>query len=179
MPGDLAKSDGALWLENGLELLSGCFKVIVLGWISGGNSLGILGWFPDLGILGSAVALAGTVARIWLPVSLTTSIGLPFKKMRGFPPPSDRLEPLMVSVGPLKGHAGDQRVGIEGEGFAVARFPAVRAYAKINAAGEWIDRSETVSLNDLFDHMSKHSGAGSLRAKGALPEWFKTTVSAD
>ena len=60
----------------------------------------------------------------------------------------------MVSVDPLKGHAGDQRVGIEGEGFAVARFPAVRAYAKINAAGEWIDRSETVSLNDIFDRMS-------------------------
>lgn len=32
---------------NGLELFSGyCFKVIVLGLISGGNFLGILGRFP-------------------------------------------------------------------------------------------------------------------------------------
>ena len=42
IPGKLAKSDGALWLENGLELLSGhCFKVIVLG----GFLVGILWGF--------------------------------------------------------------------------------------------------------------------------------------
>ena len=29
-----------------------------------------------------------------------------------------------------------------------------KAYSKINAAGEWIDRTETASLNDLFDRMS-------------------------
>jgi hypothetical protein len=31
---------------------------------------------------------------------------------------------------------------------------AVQAYAKINVAGEWVDRTETVSMNDLFDRMS-------------------------
>lgn len=37
---------------------------------------------------------------------------------------------------------------------ASAVVAAVQAYAKINAAGEWIDRTETVSLNQLFDRMS-------------------------
>ena len=37
---------------------------------------------------------------------------------------------------------------------ASAVVAAVQAYAKINAAGEWIDRTESVSLNDLFDKMS-------------------------
>ena len=37
--------------RNGRELLPGyCFQVIVLGWISGGNSLGKVCRFPDLGI---------------------------------------------------------------------------------------------------------------------------------
>jgi hypothetical protein len=27
---------------------------------------------------------------------------------------------------------------------------AVQAYAKINAAGEWIDRSETINMNQLL-----------------------------
>lgn len=31
---------------------------------------------------------------------------------------------------------------------------AVQAYSKINAAGQWIDRTEQVSLNNLFDKMS-------------------------
>ena len=37
---------------------------------------------------------------------------------------------------------------------ASAVVAAVQAYAKINAAGEWIDRTETTSMNDLFDRMS-------------------------
>jgi hypothetical protein len=37
---------------------------------------------------------------------------------------------------------------------AAAVVSAVQAYSKINAAGEWIDRTETVSMNDLFDRMS-------------------------
>jgi len=34
---------------------------------------------------------------------------------------------------------------------AAAVVSAIQAYAKINAAGEWIDCTETVSMNDLFD----------------------------
>jgi len=37
---------------------------------------------------------------------------------------------------------------------ASAVVAAVQPYAKINAAAEWIDRTESVSLNELFDRMS-------------------------
>jgi hypothetical protein len=52
---------------------------------------------------------------------------------------------------------------------------AVQAYAKINAAGEWIDRTETVSLNDLFERMSTEE-LESYAQSGALSEWFRATV---
>lgn len=60
---------------------------------------------------------------------------------------------------------------------ASAVVAAIGAYAKINAAGEWIDRTETVSLNNLFDRMS----ALELEAyaqTGTLPAWFRATVGA-
>jgi hypothetical protein len=60
---------------------------------------------------------------------------------------------------------------------ASAVVSAVQAYAKINAAGELIDRTETVSLNDLFDRMT----APELEAyaqTGTLPGWFRGTVGA-
>src|SRR6202166_381954 len=31
---------------------------------------------------------------------------------------------------------------------------AIQAYAKINAQGQWIDRRETVNLNELFERMT-------------------------
>jgi hypothetical protein len=49
---------------------------------------------------------------------------------------------------------------------------AVQAYAKINAAGGWIDRSETVSLNELFDRMSTQELEDYART-GVLPSWFE------
>ena len=58
---------------------------------------------------------------------------------------------------------------------ASAVVAAVQAYAKINAAGEWIDRTETVSLNDLFDRMSTQE-LEAYAQTGALPEWFRDTV---
>ena len=45
---------------------------------------------------------------------------------------------------------------------------AVQAYSKINAAGQWIDRSESVSLYWLAFGADEHSGAGSLRADGRI-----------
>ncbi|HEX7729875.1 MAG TPA: hypothetical protein VF392_12610 [Terracidiphilus sp.] len=60
---------------------------------------------------------------------------------------------------------------------ASAVVAAIGAYAKINAAGEWIDRTETVSLNDLFDRMSTQE-LEAYAQTGALPEWFKGTVGA-
>jgi hypothetical protein len=60
---------------------------------------------------------------------------------------------------------------------ASAVVSAVQAYAKINAAGEWIDKTETVSLNDLFDRMSTQELEAYAQA-GTLPDWFKGTIGA-
>ncbi len=58
---------------------------------------------------------------------------------------------------------------------ASAVVAAIQAYAKINSAGEWIDRTETVSLNDLFERMSTQE-LEAYAQTGALPGWFKGTV---
>jgi hypothetical protein len=60
---------------------------------------------------------------------------------------------------------------------ASAVVAAVQAYAKINSAGEWIDRSETVSMNALFDRMSTQE-LEAYAQTGALPRWFSATVGA-
>jgi hypothetical protein len=59
---------------------------------------------------------------------------------------------------------------------ASAVVAAVQAYAKINSAGEWIDRTESVSLNELFDRMSTNE-LEAYAQSGALPEWFQATVA--
>jgi hypothetical protein len=56
---------------------------------------------------------------------------------------------------------------------ASAVVAAVQAYAKINAAGEWIDRTEQLNLNDLFDRMSTQE-LEAYAETSALPEWFPT-----
>ena len=60
---------------------------------------------------------------------------------------------------------------------ASAVVAAIQAYAKINSAGEWIDRTETVSMNDLFDRMSTQE-LEAYAQTGALPAWFRTSVGA-
>jgi len=60
---------------------------------------------------------------------------------------------------------------------AAAVVSAVQAYAKINSTGEWIDRTETVSLNDLFDRMSTRE-LEAYAQTGALPGWFEGTAGA-
>ncbi len=60
---------------------------------------------------------------------------------------------------------------------ASAVVAAVQAYAKINGAGEWIDRSETVSMNDLFERMSTQE-LEAYAQTGELPGWFRATVGA-
>jgi hypothetical protein len=60
---------------------------------------------------------------------------------------------------------------------AAAVVSAVAAYARINSRGEWVERSESVNLNELFEKMS----AAELEAyasDGVLPSWFETTVGA-
>ena len=58
---------------------------------------------------------------------------------------------------------------------ASAVVAAVQAYSKINAAGQWIDRTEQVSLNDLFDRMSNQELEAYAR-DGTLPGWFEATA---
>jgi hypothetical protein len=48
---------------------------------------------------------------------------------------------------------------------------AVQAYSKINAAGQWIDRSESVNLNELFERMTT-AELETYARDGALPPWF-------
>ena len=58
---------------------------------------------------------------------------------------------------------------------ASAVVSAVQAYAKINAAGQWIDRTEQVSLNDLFDRMST-AELEEYAQSGTLPRWFEAAT---
>ena len=69
-----------------------------------------------------------------------------------------------------------ERVG-EVDVTAAAVVAAIQAHAKINAQGQWIDRSETVNLNDLFERMSKDELEAYAR-DGRLPEWFTQMVGA-
>ena len=60
---------------------------------------------------------------------------------------------------------------------ASAVVAAVQVYAKINGAGEWIDRTETVSMNDLFERMSVIE-LGAYAQSGKLPGWFSGALGA-
>lgn len=53
---------------------------------------------------------------------------------------------------------------------------AVQAYAKINAQGQWIDRSEHLNLNELFDRMTRDEMEAYAKG-GTLPEWLTQTVT--
>ncbi len=54
---------------------------------------------------------------------------------------------------------------------------AVQAYAKINSAGEWIDRSETVSMNELFERMTSQE-LEEYAQTGETPRWFQNALGA-
>lgn len=60
---------------------------------------------------------------------------------------------------------------------ASAIVAAIQAYAKINAQGQWIERSEHVNLNELFERMSREE-LESYAREGTLPRWFSEAVSA-
>ena len=60
---------------------------------------------------------------------------------------------------------------------AAAVVSAVRAYASINALGQWIERSEQIDLNVLFDRMTREELEAYAR-DGSLPDWFTRTVGA-
>lgn len=58
---------------------------------------------------------------------------------------------------------------------AAALVAAIQAYAKINAQGQWIDRSEHVNLNELFERMTIEEKE-TYAIEGKLPSWFSQTV---
>ena len=60
---------------------------------------------------------------------------------------------------------------------ASAVVAAIQAYAKINAQGQWIDRSEHVNLNELFERMTREELETYAR-EGTLPDWFSQAVAA-
>jgi hypothetical protein len=60
---------------------------------------------------------------------------------------------------------------------AAAVVSAIMAYAKINGRGEWIERAETLNLNDLFEKMTTPE-LEAYASNGVLPSWFETTVGA-
>ena len=58
---------------------------------------------------------------------------------------------------------------------AAAVVSAASAYARINSRGEWVERTETVNLNALFDRMSQ-AELEAYAKEGVLPSWFTETV---
>src|SRR5260370_28177947 len=56
---------------------------------------------------------------------------------------------------------------------ATAVVSAVGAYARINAAGQWVERSERVDLNQLFDRMTAQE-LDEYARDSKLPDWFTT-----
>jgi hypothetical protein len=63
------------------------------------------------------------------------------------------------------------------EASAAAVVSAVAAYAKINASGQWVDRSECVNLNELFERMTREEMEAYAR-EGDLPAWFEQALGA-
>src|SRR5262249_18956270 len=66
-------------------------------------------------------------------------------------------------------HAGEVEVN------AAAVVRAVSVYARINSAGQWVERSERIDLNQLFDRMSA-AELDEYAHSGKLPEWFSRNV---
>ena len=58
---------------------------------------------------------------------------------------------------------------------AAAIVSAVSAYARINTAGQWVERSENVDLNQLFDKMSA-TELDKYARDGELPDWFESVA---
>jgi len=52
---------------------------------------------------------------------------------------------------------------------------AVATLSKLNASGQWIDRRETVNLNDMFARMTEDE-MRRYASKGELPDWFTSVV---
>jgi hypothetical protein len=58
---------------------------------------------------------------------------------------------------------------------AAAVVAAIQAYSKINAAGQWVERSEHVNLNELFERMTRDE-MEAYATHGTVPAWFEETI---
>lgn len=54
---------------------------------------------------------------------------------------------------------------------------AVRTYASINSFGQWVERSEQVNLNELFQQMTREE-LEAYAHDATLPEWFTRRLGA-
>ena len=61
---------------------------------------------------------------------------------------------------------------------AAAVVSAVAAYSKLNAQGQWIDRRETLDLNDMFSRMTQEE-MQRYASRGELPDWFSAATDTD
>jgi hypothetical protein len=60
---------------------------------------------------------------------------------------------------------------------AAAVVSAVSAYARINSRGQWVERTETVDMNEVFNRMST-TELEAYAKDGSLPAWFEGVVGA-
>ncbi len=60
---------------------------------------------------------------------------------------------------------------------ASAVVGAVSAYARINSRGEWLERTETVNLAEMFQRMNP-AELDTYAKTGLVPEWFKAAAGA-
>ena len=60
---------------------------------------------------------------------------------------------------------------------ASAIVGAVSAYARINSRGEWVERTESVNLNEMFQRMTPEE-LEAYAKDGTLPTWFQAVPSA-
>jgi hypothetical protein len=58
---------------------------------------------------------------------------------------------------------------------ASAVVAAIGAYSRINSAGQWVERSERIDLNQLFDRMSA-SELEEYARNGRLPDWSSSLI---
>jgi hypothetical protein len=94
-----------------------------------------------------------------------------YRHVRFFGLDAKRQSNVRVALERIIERCGDPALPVNGSTVVAA----VQAYAKINSQGQWVERTDTVNLNELFERMTlveKETYAQS----GALPDWFSRTA---
>lgn len=111
------------------------------------------------------------------PTAIATEYGLPdrmnvYRHAWAFGLFEKRQRNVRAALEKIIERAGDVEVT------SSAVVAAVQAYAKINAAGQWVDRTEHLNLNELFSRMSAIELEEYAR-EGKLPAWFADIAGGD